>query len=44
MNRHTQHYLDLNPQTREPRPLAIVAGAALAMLAIWAATFLAFTL
>ena len=47
MNRYTLHYIDLHPEavkTDEPSTLAIWAGAALAMLVIWAVTFLAFTL
>lgn len=44
MNRHTQHYLDLNPQTKQPSALAIWLGAAAAVVLVWAVTFLAFTL
>ena len=47
MNRHALHYIDLHPEavkTDDPSTLAIWAGAALAVLAIWAVTFLAFTL
>jgi len=44
MNRHSQHYLELNPAEREPHPVAIVAGAALAAFALWALTFVLFSL
>jgi hypothetical protein len=39
MNRHSLHYIDLHPEhvnTAEPSPLAIWAGAALAMFVFWA--------
>ena len=42
--KHAQHYLDLNPQRREPSTLAIWCGAALAVLFTWAACFVAFAL
>ena len=47
MNRHSLHYLDLHPQpvqTDEPHPLAIWAGAALALLAFWLITCFLFSL
>lgn len=46
MNRHSLTYIDLHPQPleREPGPLAIVAGAALAAFALWALTFVLFSL
>lgn len=44
MNRHALTYLELNRAEREPSPLAIVAGAALAAFALWALTFVLFSL
>lgn len=46
MNRHALTYIDLHPEpmAREPGPLAIWAGAALALLALWGVVFLAFSL
>lgn len=46
MNRHSLTYIDLHPQPleREPGPLAIVAGAALAMIALWVITVFLFSL
>lgn len=47
MNRHALHYLDLNSEpvdTREPSTLMIWAGAALAAFALWALTFVLFSL
>ena len=46
MNRHSLHYLDLNPQhvEREPGPLAVFAGAALALFALWCVTVFLFSL
>ena len=46
MNRHRLTYIDLHPQPleREPHPVAIVAGAALAAFALWALTFVLFSL
>ena len=46
MNRHSLTYLELNPEPveREPGPLAIWAGAALALLALWVCTVFLFSL
>ena len=47
MNRHSLTYIDLHPQpvqTDEPHPLAIWAGAALALLALWCVTAFFFSL
>lgn len=47
MNRHSLKYFDLHPEpvdTREPSPLTIWAGAALALLALWCATVFLFSL
>lgn len=46
MNRHSLHYIDLHPAPieREPGPLAIWAGAALALLALWLVTVFLFSL
>lgn len=46
MNRHRLTYIDLHPQPleREPHPAAIVAGAALALIALWAITVFLFSL
>jgi hypothetical protein len=46
MNRHSRHYFDLNPEPveREPGPLAILAGAAFGLLALWVCTVFLFSL
>ena len=46
MNRHALHYLDLHPEPldREPSPLAIWVGAALALIAVYLITVFLFTL
>ena len=46
MNRHALTYIDLHPQPleREPSPLAIVAGAAFTLVALWAITVFLFSL
>ncbi len=46
MNRHSLHYIDLHPQPvdRDPSPLAIWAGAALALIALYLITLFLFTL
>ena len=46
MNRHALHYIEMYPQPleREPGPLAIVAGAALALIALWVITVFLFSL
>ena len=47
MNRHSLKYLDLHPEpvdTREPSTLAIVAGAAFALFALWCVTVFLFSL
>ena len=46
MNRHSLTYIDLHPQPvqPEPHPLAIWAGAALALLALWLITVFLFSL
>lgn len=46
MNRHSLHYIDLHPEPveREPSALAILAGAALALVALWIACVFLFSL
>ena len=46
MNRHQLTYIDLHPQPleREPSPLAIVAGAAFALVTLWVITVCLFVL
>lgn len=44
MNRHSQHYLELNPAEREPGPLAVFAGAVFAQFALWVITVFLFSL
>lgn len=46
MSKHSLHYLDLYPEPveREPSTLAIFAGAALALAALWCATVFLFSL
>lgn len=47
MNRHSQYYLELNPEpvdTREPSPLMIWAGAAFALFAVYLLTVFLFSL
>ena len=47
MNRHALHYIDLHPQPlrqREPGPIRIWCGAALALLALWCVTVFVFSL
>jgi hypothetical protein len=46
MNKHQLTYIDLYPAPveREPSTLAIVAGAAVALLALWCATVFLFSL
>ena len=46
MNRHALTYIDLHPEPIESEPLtlAIVAGAAVALVALWCATVFAFSL
>lgn len=46
MNRHRLTYIEMYPQPleREPGPLAIVAGAALALIALWVITVFLFSL
>lgn len=41
MNRHRLTYLELNP---EPGPLAILAGAAFGLFALWVCTVFLFSL
>ena len=45
-SRHSLHYIDLHPEPleREPSPLAIWAGAVLALIAVWLITVFLFTL
>jgi hypothetical protein len=43
MSKHTQHYFDLNPRPAPPE-WAIVAGAAVAMIALWLTTAFLFSL
>lgn len=45
-SRHTLRYIDLHPAPvdREPSPLAIWAGAALALIAVYLITVFLFTL
>ena len=44
MNRHYLTYLELNPEPveREPGPLAILAGAAFGLFALWFVTVFLF--
>lgn len=36
MNRHTQHYFDLNPERQdEPHPMLLVAGAFFTVGGLW---------
>jgi hypothetical protein len=46
MNRHALNYIDLHPAPieREPSTLAIVAGAAFALVALWCVTVFLFSL
>lgn len=46
MSKHSLHYLDLHPEPveREPSTLAIFAGAALALVALWCVTVFLFSL
>jgi hypothetical protein len=46
MNRHQLTYIDLYPEPieREPSTLAIVVGAAVALLALWCVTVFLFSL
>lgn len=45
MSKHTQHYFDLNPRTRESPPdWAIVAGAFFAVAGVWLITAFLFSL
>ena len=47
MNRHSLTYIEMYPEpvkTDEPHPLAIWAGAALALLALWLITVFLFSL
>lgn len=46
MNRHSLTYIDLHPQPvqREPGPIRIWCGAALALLAVWCLTVFFFSL
>jgi hypothetical protein len=46
MNRHQLTYIDLYPEPieREPSPLAIWLGAAVALVALWCATVFLFSL
>lgn len=46
MNRHRLTYIDLHPQPleREPHPVIIWAGAALALIALWVITVCLFSL
>jgi len=46
MNRHQLTYIDLHPEPieREPSTLAIVAGAAAALVALWCVTVFLFSL
>ena len=47
MNRHSLTYIEMYPEpvkTDEPHPLAICAGAALALLALWLITVFLFSL
>jgi hypothetical protein len=46
MNRHQLTYIEMYPQPleREPSPLAIVAGAAFALVALWVITVCLFVL
>lgn len=48
MNKHNQHYIELNPERvpvePEPGPLAIVLGALLACAAVYLLTIVLFSL
>jgi hypothetical protein len=46
MNRHSLTYLEMNPEPaeREPGPLAILAGAAFGLFALWVCTVFLFSL
>jgi hypothetical protein len=46
VNKHQLTYIDLHPQPveREPSTLAIVVGAAFALVALWCITFFLFSL
>ena len=47
MNRHNLTYIDLHPEplkAEEPSTLAIVAGAAFALFALWCVTVFLFSL
>ena len=46
MNRHRLTYIEIYPQPleREPHPVAIVAGATLALIALWVITVFLFSL
>ena len=44
MNKHRQTYIELNPKRKEPGPIRIIGGAALALLGMWAITVFLFTL
>lgn len=46
MNRHALTYIDMHPHPlgREPHPMAIVAGAALTVVALWVITVFLFSL
>lgn len=45
MSRHTQHYLDLNPEHSEDPPVwAVILGALFAVLTLWVLTVFLFSL
>ena len=44
MHQHSQTYLELNPSKREPSTLALLAGAALALLGFWLVLVVLFSL
>jgi hypothetical protein len=45
MNRHTQHYFDLNPKRQdEPHPMFFVVGAFFTVGALWLTTAFLFSL
>lgn len=44
MNKHSQYYFDLNPRDPAPSEWAIVGGAVVATVALWACTVFLFSL
>lgn len=45
MNRHSQHYFDLNPEQQDNPPAwALILGAVFALLTLWVCTVFLFSL